>query len=87
MPPAARLSDNHACTIEGDSPVVAPCCPTVLIGDLPAARVTDETTCGLPVLKGSLTVLIGNLMAARIGDPVGCGGAIISGCTSVMIGG
>jgi uncharacterized Zn-binding protein involved in type VI secretion len=87
MPPAARLTDNHACTIEGDSPIVAPCCPTVMIGDMPAARVTDETFCGLPIAKGSSSVFIGNMPAARIGDTVACGGAIISGCTSVMIGG
>src|SRR5262249_48477123 len=56
MPPAARLSDNHACTIEGDSPVVAPCCPTVMIGNLPAARMSDSTFCGLPIAKGSLSL-------------------------------
>ena len=52
--------------------------PTVLIGNLPAARVTDMTTpCMLPgcvpggpgiIAKGSPTVLICNLPAARVGD-------------------
>lgn len=51
---------------------------TVLIGKLPAARVTSTTTpCILPgcvpggpgiVMKGSATVMIGGLPAARVGD-------------------
>ncbi|MEO6710720.1 MAG: PAAR domain-containing protein [Planctomycetota bacterium] len=52
--------------------------PTVLIGNMPAARVTDMTgPCmaagcvpagpGL-IAKGSATVLIGGLPAARVGD-------------------
>lgn len=53
-------------------------CPTVLIGTLPAARVTDMTVpCSLPgcvpggpgmIAKGSATVLIGGMPAARIND-------------------
>ena len=60
-------------------PIVAPGCPTVLIGKLPAARVTDITKiCTLPacipagpgiVLMGSVTVLIQLLPAARMNDP------------------
>lgn len=52
--------------------------PNVLIGGMPAARVTDITTpCMLPgcipagpgtIVKGSVTVLIGGLPAARLGD-------------------
>jgi uncharacterized Zn-binding protein involved in type VI secretion len=52
--------------------------PNVLIGNMPAARVTDMTIiCSLPgcvpggpgmIAKGSSTVLIGNLPAARIND-------------------
>jgi uncharacterized Zn-binding protein involved in type VI secretion len=52
--------------------------PTVLIGKMPAARVSDMTTpCVLPtcvpagpgiIMKGSATVLIGKLPAARVGD-------------------
>lgn len=51
---------------------------TVLIGNMPAARVTDMTMpCMLPgcvpagpgmIAKGSVTVLIGNLPAGRVGD-------------------
>jgi uncharacterized Zn-binding protein involved in type VI secretion len=51
---------------------------TVLIGNMPAARLTDTTTpCMLPgcvpggpgmIALGSATVLIGNMPAARAGD-------------------
>jgi len=52
--------------------------PTVMIGNKPAARMTDMTApCSLPgcvpggpgmIMKASATVLIGNLPAARVGD-------------------
>ena len=52
--------------------------PTVLIGGLPAARVTDTTLpCMLPscvpagpgmIAKGSMTVLIGGMPAGRVND-------------------
>ena len=52
--------------------------PTVLIGGMPAARLTDMTSpCLLPgcvpggpgiIMKGSMTVLIGSMPAARVGD-------------------
>jgi uncharacterized Zn-binding protein involved in type VI secretion len=52
--------------------------PNVLIGNMPAARVTDMSApCTMPVCvpggpgiitKGSATVLIGNMPAARIND-------------------
>jgi len=59
-------------------PIMPPCAPTVLIGNLPAARVTDLTKiCTLAacvpagpglVAKGSATVIIQGLPAARVGD-------------------
>jgi len=61
----------------------------VLIGFLPAARITDMATCVGPpdsIAKGSPTVLIGNLMAARIGDLTVHGGVIVMGEPTVMIG-
>jgi hypothetical protein len=61
----------------------------VLIGMLPAARVTDMLTCVGPpdvIVMGSPTVLIGGLMAARLGDPTAHGGVIVLGCPTVMIG-
>ncbi len=95
MPPAARLGDMHACPqVTGvvphvGGPILPACAPTVLIGDMPAARVTDLLTCVGPpdsIAMGSPTVLIGNLMAARMGDPTVHGGVIVLGCPTVMIG-
>jgi uncharacterized Zn-binding protein involved in type VI secretion len=70
-------------------PILPPGCPTVLIGELPAARATDLATCVGPpdaIAMGSPTVLIGNLMAARMGDPTVHGGVIVLGLPTVMIG-
>lgn len=71
-------------------PILPPCCPTVLIGFLPAARVTDMLTCVGPpdlIVMGSTSVMIGFLPAARLGDPTAHGGTIILGEFTVMIGG
>ena len=95
MMPAARLTDLHLCPMftglvpHIGGPIVAPGWPTVLIGDLPAARVTDVLTCiGPPdmIAMGSPTVLIGGLMAARMLDPTVHGGIIILGWPTVWIG-
>lgn len=95
MPPAARITDMHTCPMVTGvvphigGPILPPGCPTVLIGNLPAARVTDMAVCaGGPdaIAKGSPTVLIGNLMAARVGDITAHGGAIVMGFPTVMIG-
>jgi uncharacterized Zn-binding protein involved in type VI secretion len=62
----------------------------VLIGMMPAARVSDQCVCVGPpdvIAKGSVTVMIGNLMAARIGDLTAHGGIIVAGFPQVMIGG
>jgi len=70
-------------------PILPPCAVNVLIGMMPAARVTDKAFCVGPpdvIVKGSPTVLIGNLMAARIGDMTAHGGVIVSGFPTVMIG-
>lgn len=70
--------------------ILPPGCPTVLIGGLPAARVSDMLICTGPpdtIILGSATVFIGGLMAARMGDPTVHGGKIIQGCPTVMIGG
>jgi uncharacterized Zn-binding protein involved in type VI secretion len=71
-------------------PISGPGCPTVLIGKLPAARVTDLCVCTGPpdtIVKGSATVLIGKMPAARLGDTTGHGGAIVAGFPQVLIGG
>jgi uncharacterized Zn-binding protein involved in type VI secretion len=70
-------------------PILPPGCPTVMIGMMPAARMTDMATCVGPpdvIAKGSPTVLIGNLMAARMGDLTAHGGTIVIGLPTVMIG-
>jgi uncharacterized Zn-binding protein involved in type VI secretion len=71
-------------------PILPPCCPTVLIGFLPAARVTDMCVCVGPpdvIAKGSMTVVIGFLPTARIGDMTVHGGVIVMGEPTVIVGG
>ncbi|WP_420382713.1 PAAR domain-containing protein [Novosphingobium sp.] len=95
MPPAARLTDMHACPmITGvaphvGGPILPPCEATVLTGGLPQARVGDMLTCVGPpdvIAMGSLTVLVGGQPAARMGDLTAHGGSIILGLPTVMIG-
>ena len=89
MPPAARVSDLivSSATFGVPTPILPPGAPTVLIGGLPAARMSD--TCGADaVLLGSMTVLIGGLPAARIADPTAAGGMVTPpGAITVLIGG
>ncbi|MEO5369641.1 MAG: PAAR domain-containing protein [Magnetococcus sp. DMHC-1] len=97
--PAARLTDMHVCPMvtpgmppipHVGGPVSGPCCPTVLIGGLPAARIGDMAVCVGPpdsIVLGSFTVLIGGSPAARIGDTCAHGGMIAVGCPLVLIGG
>ncbi len=94
MPPAARLTDMHVCPMvtgvvpHVGGPILAPGAPTVLIGGLPAARVSDMVTCVGPpdtIVMGSPKVLIGGLPAARVGDSTAHGGAIVLGCFTVII--
>ena len=96
MPPAARITDMHTCPMVDPGPkphVGGPIvvgAPTVMIGYLPAARVSDTCICVGPpdtISKGSTTVMITNLQAARIGDQTAHGGVIVAGCPTVMIGG
>lgn len=97
MPPAARMTDMHTCPMVNPGPVphvggpiLPPCMPQVLIGYLPAARVTDMAVCVGPpdmIAMGSTSVLTGYLMQARIGDPTVHGGVIVAGCVTVMVGG
>jgi uncharacterized Zn-binding protein involved in type VI secretion len=96
MPPAARVTDMHTCPMvtgvvpHVGGPILPPCCVTVLVGFLPAARVTDMALCVGPpdvIVKGSATVLIGGLPAARIGDTTAHGGVVLVGNPTVIIGG
>jgi uncharacterized Zn-binding protein involved in type VI secretion len=93
--PAARATDMHVCPMltvlvpHVGGPILPPCCPTVLIGMLPAARVTDMAVCVGPpdvIVLGSFTVLIGSLPAARMGDLTAHGGTIVLGWPTVLIG-
>lgn len=96
MPPAARVSDMHTCPMVSGvvphvgGPVLPPGNPTVIIGGLPAATVTNTLVCvGGPdmIVKGSTTVMICGKPAARLGDTTAHGGMIVLGCMTVMIGG
>jgi uncharacterized Zn-binding protein involved in type VI secretion len=96
--PAARLGDMHVCPMvtpgvppipHVGGPILPPCMITVLIGGMPAARVTDMALCVGPpdlIAMGSATVLIGGLLAARIMDQCAHGGMIMVGCPTVIIG-
>ena len=93
--PAARITDMHTCPMTTGTvphvggPIVGPGCPTVLIGGLPAARVTDVVICAGPpdmIATGSHTVKIGGLFAARAEDTTVHEGVIISGFPTVLIG-
>jgi uncharacterized Zn-binding protein involved in type VI secretion len=99
MMPAARAGDMHVCPMVTPAvppiphvggPVLPPGAPTVLIGNMPAARVGDMATCVGPpdsIVMGSMTVLIANMPAARIGSTTAHGGSIVVGCPTVLIGG
>lgn len=88
----ARITDIHVCTLTVGvpAPISGPCAITVLVNNLPAARLTDLCA-GVsphPIAKGSMTVMIGKLPAARLGlDPCSGGGAITLGSVNVLTGG
>ena len=98
MPPAARISDMHTCPMAtpGTPPIphvggpIVTGCPTVLIGFMPAARISDMAICVGPpdtICMGSMTVIIGGMPAARIGDMTVHGGVVVAGMPTVIIGG
>ncbi len=94
--PSARATDMHVCPMvtvlvpHVGGPIIPPCAVTVLIGELPAARVTDMAVCCGPpdvIVLGSFTVLICELPAARIGSLTAHGGTVVLGDFTVLIGG
>ncbi|WP_309644023.1 PAAR domain-containing protein [Phenylobacterium sp.] len=92
--PAARIGDNHNCTIARPLPhkggPILTGAATVLICQRPAARVTDKALCRGQddvIATGSATVLIEGLPAARIGDRTVHDGVIVEGAETVLIGG
>ena len=96
---AARLGDMHVCPLvtpgvppipHVGGPILPPCCPTVLIEMMPAARVGDMCLCVGPpdvIAMGSTSVMIGFQPAARLGDTTAHGGTIVSSAMTVIIGG
>ena len=96
MPGAARIGDMHVSPMvtgvvpHVGGPVLPPGEPTVLIENMPAARVGDMCTCTGPpdtIVAGSGTVMIGGMPAARMGDSTSHGGTIVLGSFTVIIGG
>jgi uncharacterized Zn-binding protein involved in type VI secretion len=94
--PASRIGDMHTCPMvtglvpHVGGPILPPCAPTVLIGSIPAARVTDMATCVGPpdvIVKASMTVITAGMPQARIGDMTAHGGVIILGLPTVLVGG
>lgn len=71
-------------------PIIPPCCPTVITGNMPQARVSDISMCaaGGPasIVTGAWTVLVGGQPAARISDTTSHGGKIVTGFPTVLIG-
>ncbi len=99
MPPAARVTDFHACPMvtpgvppipHVGGPITGPGVPNVLVGGMPAACLGDMCVCVGPpdsIIKGSATVQIGGRPAARMGDSTAHGGTIMLGMPTVLIGG
>ena len=61
----------------------------MLIGGLPAARVTDMATCVGPpdvIVLGSFTVFTMKMPQARLGDMTAHGGSIVLGLPTVLVG-
>ena len=99
MPPASRITDMHVCPMVTQAgpvpiphvggPVLPPGCPTVLVSNLPAARMGDMAMCVGPpdsVAMGMPTVLMGGPPAARMGDSMAHGGKIVLGTPVVIVG-
>src|ERR1700761_4317373 len=73
--------------------------PTVLIGFLPASRITDMHVCpmvtgivphvGGPFILGSPTVIVGEMPQSRVTDQLTCVGPpdmAVMGCETVLVG-
>ena len=96
--PAARVGDMHVCPMVTPAvppiphvggPITGPGVPTVLIGGMPAATMSDMCVCVGPpdtIVLGSTGVFIGGKPAARMGDQCAHGGAITVGMPTVLIG-
>lgn len=94
--PASRITYMHVCPMvtaivpHVGGPILPPGGITVLIGGLPAARVSDMAVCVGPpdvIALGSFTVLTCGMPQARIGDLTAHGGTIVLGEPTVLVGG
>jgi uncharacterized Zn-binding protein involved in type VI secretion len=92
--PAARVGDMHVCPMvtglvpHVGGPILPPGGLPVLIGGMPAARVSDMCVCVGPpdvIVLGSFTVLIGGMPAARMGSMTAHGGSVVMGCPTVLV--
>ena len=96
--PASRVGDMHICPMvtpgvppipHVGGPVLPPGAITVLIGGMPAARVTDMCLCVGPpdvIVMGAMTVIVCGMPQARIMDPTAHGGMLMLGCPTVIVG-
>ena len=93
MPFAAKTTDLHTCPMvtavvpHVGGPTLS-CAATVLINNLPAARIGDMAVCTGPpdsIIMGNPTVLIANKPAARMGDSTAHGGVVAVGSVNVII--
>lgn len=86
--PAARQTDPTSCPLPGHGiNPIAIGSPNVLFDNLPAARETDTSVCGSPLVSGlSSTVIINGLHAATVGSSGSHGNSVIMGSGTVIIG-
>jgi uncharacterized Zn-binding protein involved in type VI secretion len=86
--PAARQTDPTSCPLPGHGiNPIATGSPNVLFDNLPAARETDTSACGSPLVSGlSSTVIINGMRAATEGSSGSHGNTVIMGSGTVIIG-
>lgn len=96
--PALRIGDMHVCPqmIPGPvpiphvgGPIIGPGAPTVLIGGMPAARLSDMAVCVGPpdaIMSGAENVLIEGMPAANMSSAFEHGGSAASCCPTVLLG-
>jgi uncharacterized Zn-binding protein involved in type VI secretion len=92
--PAARVGDMHVCPMvtvlvpHVGGPILPPGGVPVMIGGMPAARISDMAVCVGPpdvIVSGSPMVMFGGLPAARVTDMTAHGGTIVLGCFTALI--
>lgn len=86
--PAARVSDPTACPLPGHGTnPIATGSPNVLFDGLEAARESDKSACGSPLVAGlAETVIINGLRAALVGSNGAHGNIVMAGSSTIIIG-